>query len=235
MKNLFLLPMISLLIGFTGQTSQARQKAGESTITLGRSETLSSQPVKKRSFKMNAAAVSKAHAAWKKAHLNTVLYACQRNSEQIALLARKVADKIEASEKETTSDAKNMGKILESAIGEKADEPGLPEQITGDEIAQLKEKIKLIESAQKHGAVLEHLAGQVMNFYLNDVPKTSAYDGSCRFSYTTALQKGVAASKQYHSDALALSQDLNSLEKLAKTGLSAAKKRLLDSMIAAAQ
>jgi hypothetical protein len=222
----------SILICLPGFSAEAR---GKSTITFGRSETLSSQPGQKRSFRKNVEAVASAHEAWKKAHLNTALYSCQRNSEQVAVLARKVADKIEASEKITVANAKAMEKVLESALGEKAGEPGIPAQLTEKETAQLREKMKLLDSASRHGKVLEHLAAQVMNFYLRDVPKASAFNGACRATYPAALQKGVTTSRQYHEDALALSGNLEALSKLAKNTLSRAGKRLSPEMLATAR
>jgi hypothetical protein len=214
MKTALLLASLLLSLGAT--PAQAR---GRSTITFGRSAAVQEGQTKKRSFKHDIEAVSKSHESWKRAHLNSVLYSCQRNSERVAILARKVSDKIEAAKNEATSSAKVVEKILKNTLGEKADTPDLLAQVNSQEAAELRGKLKLIASARKRGQVLERLAGQVMKFYLNDVPHSSASEGRCQTQYNGALEKGVSASKQYHSDASALSQKLEGLVKLAETAL----------------
>ena len=58
-----------------------------------------------------------------------------------------------------------------------------------------------------------------MDFYIRDIPRASANGGECRSAYAGALNKGVAASKRYHSDALALSQKIETLSKQAEATL----------------
>ena len=91
---------------FAHYTGDAQARSGGSTITFGRSDQLTTKAGKKRNFRQDIEAVNKAHEGWKKAHLNPTLYACQRNSERIALLARKVSDRLEASKKDAVASAK---------------------------------------------------------------------------------------------------------------------------------
>ena len=71
----------ALIALFTATLAEGAPRGTRSTITFGKSEELKSTAAKKRNFKHDIDAVNKSHEAWRKAHLNKVLYACQKNGE----------------------------------------------------------------------------------------------------------------------------------------------------------
>lgn len=210
-------------LGFTAITvalafsAHAANKGTRSTITFGKSEKLQVTAAKKRNFKQDIEAVNKAHSAWKKAHLNKVLYMCQRNGEETAALARKVADKMEASKNETTKEAHDLMKAMAGALTD-ADDPAAA-LLTDGQRAQLRAKLETVESAKKKSLILERLALQVKTYYENDAPKSSPFTGSCKGSYGTALGKSLEASSHYYEDARALTQKIDGFAERARNAL----------------
>jgi len=190
------------------------QAGHKSTITFGRSNELVTKAAKKRNFHQDIEAVNKAHENWKKAHLNSTLYVCQRNAERVATLARKVSDRLEAFKKTAVADAKAVEKTVSAAVGPDAKE--VPETLDESKVSALKAKAQKLAKARQDADLLERLAGQVAHFYEYDMPKESAVDGDCISEYRTAMQKGVAASNQYHADTESLAQKLDKLAKLAE-------------------
>ncbi|MGZ3702505.1 MAG: hypothetical protein ACXWSD_11985, partial [Bdellovibrionota bacterium] len=144
-----------LLLASAAQTP-AHAAGHHSTITFGESAKLTSTPAKKRSFKQDVEAVGKTHDSWRKAHLSTTLYACQRNSESLAPLARKVSDRLDAANKAALKEARGVEKTVEGAVG--ADAVELPDTLSAGQIATLQAKAKQLANAQKQAALLEHLS-----------------------------------------------------------------------------
>lgn len=214
------LTKISLLAAALALAAPA-QAGGKSTITFGRSGQVETKAAKKRNFRQDIEAVNKAHDAWKKAHLNPTLYACQRNSERVATLARKVSDRLEAAKKDAVASAKAIEKTVNGAVGSDATE--IPETL--DDTSALKAKAQALTKAKKQADLLERLSGQVAHFYQYDMPKESAVDGNCVAEYAAAMRKGVTASVAYHEDAQALAEKADKLEKLVEVALAKAVER----------
>lgn len=206
---------VALIAIFTASVAVAAPK--KSTITFGKSEQLQSSPAKKRNFKQDIAAVEKAHEKWKKAHLDKVLYACQKNGEDTAILARKVADKMESSKADATKEAEAVQKALSKVLAE-ANDPAAA-LLTDSQAKELRAQLSKLQSAQKKGQILERLANQVKSYYLNDAPQSSPFGGGCPVSYSTARRRGVEASSQYQAEAQALLQKIESLTSRAKVAL----------------
>jgi hypothetical protein len=212
MRNLIQFSILALAIGPAAHADR------HSTITFGKLE--GEAPVtqgKKLSYRRTIAAVTKAHDTWKKAHLNETLYACQRNGERVALLARKVADRLEAAKKSAVASAKAVEGTVDAALG--ADTIEVPSDLTSDQIATLQKKAADLGKARKQADLLERLSGQVMKFYEKDMPRDSAVDGDCVAQYKAAVKKGVAASEAYHADTQALAQKLDKLADQAQFAL----------------
>jgi hypothetical protein len=209
--------LVAIVVLFISVEAGAAPRGNRSTITFGKSESLKSGPAKKRNFKQDIEAVNKAHQSWKKAHLNSVLYECQKNGTETATLARKVADKMESSKAQATKEAQALAKSLAAALNDSEDPGSAP--LSASQKAELREKLKKLESAEKKGQILERLAYQVKSYYMNDAPKSSPFGGGCPVSYSTALQRGLEASSRYHADAEALKLKLEALLKRAKTAL----------------
>lgn len=210
----------ALLAIFLSSVATAAPRGTKSTISFGRSESLVSTPAKKRNFKHDIDAVAKSHQNWKKAHLNKVLYACQKNGEETAALAKKVAEKMDSSERETTKEAQALAKSLASALKEASDPSAA--LLTDQQRTQLRNQLSQLEAVQKKSLILERLAGQVKKYYVTDAPRTSPFGGGCPVSYSTALQRGTEASSQYYADTQALRMKLEGLTKRAKTVLNTA-------------
>jgi hypothetical protein len=205
--------------------ARAEARPGQSTITFGESDRVVSGTTKHRNFRADLDALNKTHDVWKKAHLNETLYVCQRNAERVATLARKVSDRIDASEKETLKTSKAVEKTVESVVG--ADATEMPATFTGEQTDALRAKVKQLTAAQKQAQLLERLSGQVMKFYQSDIPKESAVDGTCVTQYTAAVQQGAKASEAYHSDAAALSTKLDKLKAAAEVALKSAQQTFM--------
>ena len=201
--------------------SRAEARPGQSTITFGESEKVVSGTTKHRNFRADLEALNKSHGAWKKAHLNETLYACQRNAERVATLARKVSDRIDASEKETLKTAKAVEKTVEGVVGSEATE--VPATFTEEQTSALRAKVKQLTAAQKQAQLLERLSGQVMKFYQSDIPQDSAVDGNCVAQYSAAVKQGAVASVNYHADAAQLSEKLDKLKAAAEVALKTAE------------
>jgi hypothetical protein len=217
---------LTSLFAVLAALSVTAHAGGKSTITFGRSDDVATKPARKRNFRQDIDAVNKAHDNWKKAHLNSALYACQRNSERVATLARKVSDRLEASKKDAVASAKALEKAVSASVG--ADATEIPDSV--DNVKALKAKADQLAKAKKQADLLEHLAGQVAHFYEFDMPKESAVDGNCVAEYGAAMKKGVAASLQYHADTESLAMKVEKLAKLAEV---AWKKALSREMVAA--
>jgi hypothetical protein len=209
-----------LLALFLTSAASAAPRGNRSTISFGRSDELVATPAKKRNFKHDIEAVSKSHQSWKKAHLNKALYSCQKNGEETAALARKVADKMEASKTDTTRDAQALAKSLSAALNE-ANDPSAA-LLTDSQRGQLRAQLEQLEGVQKKSLILERLAGQVRQYYLTDAPKSSPFGGGCPVSYSAALQRGTEASQLYYADTQALRMKLEGLTKRARTVLNTA-------------
>jgi hypothetical protein len=205
--------------------ARAEARPGQSTITFGESDKVVSGTTKHRNFRADLDALNKTHDVWKKAHLNETLYVCQRNAERVATLARKVSDRIDASEKETLKTSKAVEKTVEGVVG--ADATEMPATFTSEQTDALRAKVKQLTAAQKQAQLLERLSGQVMKFYQSDIPKESAVDGNCVTQYTAAVQQGAKASEAYHSDAAALSMKLDRLKAAAEVALKTAEKTVM--------
>jgi|GEM_PF-5005447 len=212
----------AVLAIFLSSVAFAAPRGNKSTISFSRSEGLVTTPAKKRNFKHDIDAVAKSHQHWKKAHLNKVLYACQKNGEETAALAKKVAEKMDSSEVETTKEAKALAKSLTSALNEASDPSAA--LLTDQQREQLRNQLTQLESVQKKSLILERLAGQVKKYYVTDAPRTSPFGGGCPVSYSTALQRGTEASTQYFADTQALRLKLEGLTKRARTVLNSAKR-----------
>jgi hypothetical protein len=208
---------LGLIVSIAASTAHSAPRGHKSTITFGKSEKVQVTAAKKRNFKQDIEAVNKAHQNWKKAHLNKVLYLCQKNGEETASLARKVADKMEASKTETTREAEQLVKGLASALNE-ADDPKAA-LLTDQQRSQLRAKLDAVESARKKSLILERLALQVKTYYLTDAPKASPFTGSCRASYGVALQKSLETSTRYYEDSRALTVKIDGLAERARTAL----------------
>ncbi len=197
--------------------SQAAPRGSRSTITFGKSDKLEVTAAKKRNFKQDIEAVNKAHQRWKKAHLNKVLYSCQKNGEETARLARKVADKMEASKTETTKEAHELMKVLATALKDANDPKSA--LLTDQQRDELRAKLEQVESTRKKSLILERLALQVKTYYLNDAPKKSPFAGNCRSTYGVALQKSVDASTGYYDESRALTEKIDGFAERARTAL----------------
>jgi hypothetical protein len=202
-----LLTKFSLILCGVALAGSARGQG--STITFGKSAGLVKKAGKKRNFKADIAAVTASHESWKKAHLNETLYACQRNAERVATLARKVSDRIELAKKDAVASSRAVEKAVNAAVG--ADATEVPAELGADQVAVLKAKAAQLAKAKKQADLLERLSAQVEHFYEYDMPKESAVDGNCVGEYRAAMQKGVAASVQYHQDSEQLSAKLDKL------------------------
>lgn len=213
-----LLVLASVTFSFCAIT-QAAPRGTKSTITFGRSEKVQVTAAKKRNFRQDIEAVNKAHQGWKKAHLNKVLYMCQKNGEETAALARKVADKMEASKTEATKEAQLLAKGLAAALND-AEDPKAA-LLTDEQRDQLRAKLEQVESARKKSLILERLALQVKTYYLNDAPKASPFTGGCRSTYGVALQKSVDASARYYEESRAMTEKIDGLAERARTALRA--------------
>lgn len=209
---------VALFTILSASVAAAGPRVHKSTITFGKSQSLTSSAPKKRNFRQDIQAVSKSHENWKKAHLSKVLYSCQKNGDNTASLARKVADKMEASKMEATAEAQDVAKAITGVLAE-ANDPSAA-LLTDAQARDLRAKLTKLESAQKKTQILERLANQVKGYYLKDAPQSSPFGGGCPVSYSTARRRGVEASTQYHSDAQALLQKLEGLSKRAKIALS---------------
>lgn len=203
----------AILVALLMQNAQA----APSTITFGRSANVVSGTPKHRNFRQDMEAIAKSHDSWKKAHLNETLYACQRNPERVATLARKVSDRLDASKKETLKSAKAAEKAVDDSVG--ADATEIPDTLTAEQTDTLRAKVKQLTTAQKQAQVLERLSAQVAHYYRSDAPQESAVDGNCVAEYRQAVQKAAVASETYHGDAQALSQKLDKLTQQAQVAL----------------
>jgi hypothetical protein len=218
-----------ILLGLALASPVQAASGRRSTITFGHSTKLATKAARKRSFRQDIEAVNRAHEGWKKAHLNPTLYACQRNSESLAVLARRVSDRIEASKKKALAEAKGLEKTVAGAVGAEVTE--IPESLPAEKAAALHAKLDRLEKAKKDAVVLERLAGQVMHFYEHDMPHESAVAGNCVRDYPAAVRRGVAASELYHADAEALSRKIEKLARIAEVAWERAAAR---EMVAAA-
>ncbi len=211
------LALLTVATALSASMAYAAPRGNRSTISFGKSGTLTSIAPKKRNFKQDIDAVAKSHQNWKKAHLNKVLYACQKNGEETATLAKKVAEKMDASKAEATYAAQALAKDLAAALSN-ANDPSAA-LLTDEQRDKLREKVTQLENAQKKSMILEHLAAQVRKYYQNDAPRTSPFGGGCPVSYSTALKRGTEASTAYHADTQDLRQKIDGLTKRAKTAL----------------
>lgn len=197
--------------------AHAAPRGTKSTITFGRSEKVQVTAAKKRNFRQDIEAVNKAHLGWKKAHLNKVLYMCQKNGEETAALARKVADRMETTKTDATKEALQLAKGLAAALND-ANDPKAA-LLTDQQRDQLRAKLEQVEGARKKSLILERLALQVKTYYLNDAPKASPFTGDCRRTYGVALQKSVDASSRYYEDSRAMTEKIDALAERARTAL----------------
>jgi hypothetical protein len=211
--------LLTIMLAFAATESRAA-----SDITFGRSATAVVTRAKKRNFRQDIVAVNQAHESWKKAHLNASLYACQRNAERVAVLARKVSDRIEATKKSAVTAAKAVEKTMAAAVG--ADATEIPEELDADQLDALRAKAKQLGKARKQADLLERLAGQVEHFYRYDIPKESAVDGNCVAQYRVAVVKGLNASVRYHEDADQLAKKLEKAATAAKVAWKKAERAL---------
>lgn len=208
---------LALIALFSASVAVAAPRGNKSTITFGKSNELHSSAAKKRNFKQDIEAVTKAHQAWKKAHLDKVLYACQKNGEETAVLARKVADKMEISKSEATKESEAVAKALAKALAD-AEDPSTA-LLTDAQALELRAQLTKLQSAQKKSRLLERLANQVKSYYINDAPQSSPFGGGCPVSYSTARRRSVDASTKYQRDAQALLDKLEGLSNRAKVAL----------------
>jgi len=215
---IFTKSILLLSLGFAATTlAFAAPRGSKSTITFGRSEGLTSSVGKKRGFQQDMEAVTKSHQQWKKAHLNKVLYSCQTNGEGTAVLAKKVADKMDTSKTAALKEAQQIAKTLAPSLRDATEPASIYLSIAQKE--KLREKLAALESAKKKSQILERLAYQVKNYYLKDAPKTSPFGGGCPVSYSTALSRGAEASTQYYAETQSLLAKIEALTKRAKIAL----------------